>query len=103
MSPQQKTAKSWRDNLPEMLKSLENILNLPVILSKLSNINQLILIPHRDLHRFPIHALFPNTFTITYLPSAQLGLNPQTRLFVGRCLRATPRYANIKAPGARPG
>ncbi len=66
--------KSWRDNLPEMLANLSQILNISGILSELTNINQLILIPHRDLHRFPIHALFPNTFTITHLPSAQIGL-----------------------------
>ncbi|MGB5959298.1 MAG: CHAT domain-containing tetratricopeptide repeat protein [Coleofasciculaceae cyanobacterium] len=69
---------SWRDNLPGMLENLSNILNIPGILYELANINQLILIPHRDLHRFPIHALFPNSFTITYLPSAQIGLNLQT-------------------------
>ncbi|HEY9795082.1 MAG TPA: tetratricopeptide repeat protein [Leptolyngbyaceae cyanobacterium] len=62
--------KSWRDNLPEMLEHLGDILNIPAILSELTNINQLILIPHRDLHRFPLHALFPDNFTITYLPSA---------------------------------
>jgi CHAT domain-containing protein len=71
---EQELDKSWRDNLPEMLEHLGNILNIPAILSELTNINQLILIPHRDLHRFPLHALFPDNFTITYLPSAQIGL-----------------------------
>ena len=71
---EQEIDKSWRDNLPEMLEHLRNILNIPAILSELTNINQLILIPHRDLHRFPVHALFPDNFTITYLPSAQIGI-----------------------------
>ena len=123
---EQEIDKSWRDNLPEMLEHLGNILNIPAILSELiailipvsyrltpppapprhpegsktpvppsllgkgvrglglgvphlsenryTNINQLILIPHRDLHRFPLHALFPDNFTITYLPSAQIGI-----------------------------
>jgi len=71
---EQEIDKSWRDNLPEMLEHLGDILNIPAILSELTNINQLILIPHRDLHRFPLHALFPDNFTITYLPSAQIGI-----------------------------
>jgi tetratricopeptide (TPR) repeat protein len=73
-SRENESQNSWRDNLPEMLANLSQILNISGILSELTNINQLILIPHRDLHRFPIHALFPNTFTITYLPSVQIGL-----------------------------
>jgi len=81
---EQELDKSWRDNLPEMLEHLGNILNIPAILSELTNINQLILIPHRDLHRFPLHALFPDNFTITYLPSAQIGLT----------LKATPPSPN---------
>ncbi|MUG92359.1 tetratricopeptide repeat protein [Scytonema sp. UIC 10036] len=66
---------SWRDLLPEMITRLGKILNIPTILSQLNNIGKLILIPHRDLHRFPLHVLFPETFTITYLPCAQLGIN----------------------------
>jgi CHAT domain-containing protein len=42
---EQEIDKSWRDNLPEMLEHLGNILNIPAILSELTNINQLILIP----------------------------------------------------------
>ncbi|WP_293354661.1 MULTISPECIES: hypothetical protein [unclassified Microcoleus] len=40
-----------------------------------NGITNLILIPNRDLHRFPIHALFSSEFVITYLPSAQFWLN----------------------------
>ncbi|MEQ8975864.1 MAG: hypothetical protein RIE73_36460 [Coleofasciculus sp. C1-SOL-03] len=43
----------------------------------LSDIDKLILIPHRDLHLLPLHYLFPSRFTITYLPSFQIGLNLQ--------------------------
>ncbi|WP_422665715.1 CHAT domain-containing protein [Anabaena sp. PCC 7938] len=42
------------------------------------SIQNLILIPHRDLHCFPIHALFPNNFTIIYLPSAKTGISLKT-------------------------
>ena len=65
---------SWLDNLPETIGQLSEILNISAVLSELDDISHLILIPHRDLHRFPLHALFPDTFTITYLPSAQIGL-----------------------------
>jgi len=88
---------NWRDNLPEMLRQLGNILDINAIVSALNltpqppslagkgeqdsgerSIQNVILIPHRDLHRFPLHALFPDDFTITYLPSAQIGLIPST-------------------------
>ncbi len=67
---------TWRDTLPQHLRELSQILNIPQILDSLNNkpIQNLILIPHRDLHRFPVHALFPDKFTITYLPSAQMGI-----------------------------
>ena len=67
-------AQIWRDNLEENLKELGNILNIAAIEEEVKGINNLILIPHRDLHRFPIHALFGDEFIISYLPSAKLGL-----------------------------
>ncbi|MEH2320057.1 CHAT domain-containing protein [Nostoc sp.] len=73
-------ARTWRDNLPEMLRNLSNILDINAVVSEIPEITQLILIPHRDLHRFPLHALFPPEFTITYLPSAKIGLIPQTHV-----------------------
>ncbi|MBH8555626.1 CHAT domain-containing protein, partial [Nostocaceae cyanobacterium CENA357] len=68
--------RTWRDNLPEMLRNLSTILDITAIVSAIADVTQLILIPHRDLHRFPLHALFPPQFTITYLPSAKIGLIP---------------------------
>lgn len=44
-----------------------------------SGIQNLILVPHRDLHLLPLHALFPDYFNCTYLPSAQIGLNLNNR------------------------
>ena len=76
--------KDWRNNLPELLEELAKILDIPTIVSQITNnsiqnlkskIQNLILVPHRDLHRFPLHALFPDNFTITYLPSAKIALN----------------------------
>ncbi len=68
---------SFQDNLPKMLAELENILYIPAILEQLEDksIENLIFIPHRDLHRFPLHALFPDRFVISYLPSVQMGIN----------------------------
>ncbi len=75
---QQSSNPDWRDNLPKLLEQLSKILNITDIIESIQNSNyhiqNLILIPHRDLHRFPLHALFPDNFTINYLPSAQIGL-----------------------------
>ncbi|NEO99600.1 MAG: CHAT domain-containing protein [Symploca sp. SIO2E9] len=66
----------WRTEMKDSLESLTEILYIPAIAKylKTHSIDNLILIPHRDLHRFPLHYLFDN-FTCTYLPSAQLGIN----------------------------
>ncbi|MFN6500071.1 MAG: CHAT domain-containing protein, partial [Nostoc sp. DedQUE01] len=65
----------WRLLMSEKLEELKNILNISAIEQELNNITNLILIPHRDLHRLPLHAIFTDNFTITYLPSAQIGIN----------------------------
>ncbi|MFB8790464.1 MAG: CHAT domain-containing tetratricopeptide repeat protein [Potamolinea sp.] len=95
-----KTNHSWRVGMKTRLDNLKNILNIPAIEQQVKGIKQLILIPHRDLHIFPIHGLFNpaspdippfmaeteyayegerENFTVTYLPSAQIGLNIQQR------------------------
>jgi CHAT domain-containing protein/Flp pilus assembly protein TadD len=70
-------AASWR----KLMDGDEPFTQLPAILEinrlceeYLDGIDQLILIPHRDLHLLPLHAFFPERFTISYLPSAQMGL-----------------------------
>ncbi|WP_016879752.1 CHAT domain-containing protein, partial [Chlorogloeopsis fritschii] len=48
----------WRNSLGEELKKLASILHIDEILTKIPNhCNKLILIPHRFLHLFPLHAL----------------------------------------------
>jgi tetratricopeptide (TPR) repeat protein/CHAT domain-containing protein len=76
----------WRKNLPERLAQLHQILEIDEICQLLpTNLTKLILIPHGDLHRFPIHTFFlnnaalPNLQGCTYLPSIQIGLNLQDR------------------------
>ncbi|MDL5056860.1 CHAT domain-containing protein, partial [Geitlerinema calcuttense] len=67
---------AWRDTLPQRLHELSDILQIPHILTQLQNtpIQTLILIPHRDLHRLPLHTFFIDSFTTCYLPSAAMGL-----------------------------
>ncbi|MEH1911503.1 CHAT domain-containing protein [Nostoc sp.] len=69
----------WRTSMKTTLEELKRILDIPTIEAELTGINNLILIPHRDLHRFPLHALFDERFTITSLPSVQVGLDMQNQ------------------------
>jgi CHAT domain-containing protein len=76
----------WRKNLPDYLAQLQQILEIDKICAQLpTTLTHLILIPHGDLHRFPLHTLFlasaklPNLQSCTYLPSIQIGLNLQQR------------------------
>jgi tetratricopeptide (TPR) repeat protein len=73
----------WHVEMPSKFAQLQEMLQIPLIEEQLNlnGITDLILIPHRDLHRFPIHALFAGEFTISYLPSAQVGLNLKHRFF----------------------
>jgi CHAT domain-containing protein/Flp pilus assembly protein TadD len=86
-----KSQHSWRVDMEQKLVQLYGILNISTIAQELEGITQLVLIPHRDLYRLPIHTLFhlssasqeelPNVesnFTVTYLPSAQTGLSIRT-------------------------
>lgn len=76
-----KSDRAWRLEMSQQLLQLKNILNISTIIPELEGISHLILIPHRDLYKIPLHALFhftdvPNVevnYTITYLPSIQIG------------------------------
>ncbi|WP_414563475.1 MULTISPECIES: tetratricopeptide repeat protein [unclassified Anabaena] len=79
-----KSNHSWRVNMEPRLLQLHNILEITTIKQELEGISQLILIPHRDLQTLPLHHLFhlptpslaeASNFTITYLPSVQIGLS----------------------------
>ncbi|MBD2627006.1 CHAT domain-containing protein [Trichormus variabilis] len=78
---------SWKLEMEQRLLHLHNILNISTIIQELEGITNLIIIPHRDLNRLPIHALFPLSqpdlqvnYTINYLPSIQIGLSLKTEL-----------------------
>ncbi|MEG4577046.1 tetratricopeptide repeat protein [Microcoleus sp. N3A4] len=73
---QNKESHPWRESMTAQLQQLADILKIPEICTHLTNIQHLILIPHRDLHLLPLHFLFSdNLFTITYLPSIQAGID----------------------------
>jgi len=62
----------------------------------------LILVPHRDLHRFPLHYFF-GEFACTYLPSISFGLQQQRqpwnaidRLLLAENPKAKPEFGNVK-------
>ena len=71
-----KESHPWRESMTAQLPQLADILKIPEICTHLTNIQHLILIPHRDLHLLPLHILFSDhLFTITYLPSIQVGID----------------------------
>ncbi len=87
---QSKESHPWRESMTAQLQQLADILKIPEICTHLTNIENLILIPHRDLHLLPLDALFhPPFFTattrtppakirqITRLPSAQIAILQQ--------------------------
>jgi CHAT domain-containing protein/Flp pilus assembly protein TadD len=67
----------WQKNLVLRLDKLrQKILQIEAITQKLpDSVKTLILVPHRDLHLLPLHALFPDRLSCVYLPSLQIGLN----------------------------
>jgi CHAT domain-containing protein len=86
---QQKDEDNWRIQLTPRLKELAKILHIDQIIEQLpKNCQRLILVPHRYLHLFPLHALplkngdflcdhFPKG--VSYAPSCQLLLQAQQR------------------------
>ncbi|MGB0562387.1 MAG: CHAT domain-containing protein [Spirulinaceae cyanobacterium] len=81
---------NWQTQLPQLLADLAKILKINEILPHLADSQHLILIPHRDLHLLPLHALFQSApallgkegagkgFSITYLPQLTLPPTPNT-------------------------
>ena len=77
---------TWRTSLQSSLDELKTILKISELEASLQDVSQLLLIPHRDLHCLPLHALFSDSFTISHLPSLQVGLNLKQR-----AVSTTPR------------
>ena len=64
----------WRQKMKVLLNALYSILEINRVTEHLTDVEQLILIPQRELHLLPLDYLFPRRFNITYLPSFQIGL-----------------------------
>ncbi len=81
---------SWQMDMGTRLLHLKNVLNVSGIEKELQDITQVILIPHRDLQAVPLHTIFDcsggenissqRKYTITYLPSAKIGLSITDKL-----------------------
>jgi tetratricopeptide (TPR) repeat protein len=73
---QQDVTGSWTRDMELRLLKLRDILSISAIEQELEGITKLILIPHRDLFKYPLHALFSisSVKTITYLNTAEIGL-----------------------------
>ena len=98
----------WRTNLTAHLIQLKQILDIDNICQQLpANLTNLILIPHGDLHRFPLHILFliaqkSHIRGCTYLPSIQIGLNLQHRSASTRSYTPLLSVEDPKIEGEKP-
>ncbi|MCC3418637.1 MAG: tetratricopeptide repeat protein [Microcoleus sp. PH2017_29_MFU_D_A] len=75
---QSKESHRWRESMTAQLPQLADILKIPEICTHLTNIEHLILIPHRDLHLLPLDSLFlPPVFPLEGVGTGALPLqNP---------------------------
>ncbi|MBV6624677.1 MAG: tetratricopeptide repeat protein [Rivularia sp. (in: Bacteria)] len=90
---------SWRKGMEQRLAALSKILSISTIEQELQGIENLILIPHRDLNRFPLHGLFSSKFTISYLPSLQIGLNLQQQNSATN--KSSPKLLSVEHPDTK--
>ena len=59
------------------------ILNIDLIVKELrknNDIKNVVIVPHRELHRLPMHVFFENFYNISYLPSLKLGTSLSNRM-----------------------
>jgi CHAT domain-containing protein len=87
--------KTWRKNLSEWLNSLSQILRLNEILNHpaLANCDSLILVPHRYLHLFPLHALSVSQQTWLRFNQETPHLQPPANPCLLDCFKKGVRYA----------
>ena len=86
---------TWQDNLSESLSSLSLILRLDEILNHpaLDNCDSLILVPHRYLHLFPLHALSVSQQTWKRFNPETPHLEPPANPCLLDCFKKGVRYA----------
>ena len=86
---------TWQDNLSESLSNLSQILRLDEILNHpaLDNCDSLILVPHRYLHLFPLHALSVSQQTWLRFNPETPHLQPPANPCLLDCFKKGVRYA----------
>jgi len=89
----QENKTQWQQNLASRLQSLADILHLNDLLGRVSKqCNQLILIPHRYLHLFPLHALPVSRETWQRFNSETPSPEPTNPCLLD-CFKQSVRYA----------
>lgn len=90
----QEQRNQWQNKLPDRLQRLAEILHIDEIIAKLpSTCQQIILIPHRYLHLFPLHALPVKQGTWLRLNQATKDLQTPTNPCLLDCFKRGVRYA----------
>ncbi|WP_228059876.1 CHAT domain-containing protein [Plectonema radiosum] len=96
---QSKVNHFWRRDMERRMAQLREILCIGSIEQELQGISNIILIPHRDLHKFPLHGLFSAKFAISYLPSLQIGLNLQQQKHSTN--KSSPKLLSVEHPDTK--
>jgi CHAT domain-containing protein len=97
-NPEDKDKVQWQNQLKERLKNLAEILHLEEILDLVpKECERLILIPHRYLHLFPLHALpVKESYLIALFPNG-VGYAPSCQLLQQVQLRQRPDFQSLFA------
>jgi CHAT domain-containing protein len=98
-NPKDKSKSQWQNKLEERLKTLAEILHIEEILAQLQPKEgyKLILIPHRSLHLFPLHALpVKESYLIDLFPNG-VGYAPSCQLLQQVQLRQRPNFQSLFA------
>ncbi|MEH2150877.1 CHAT domain-containing protein, partial [Nostoc sp.] len=97
-NPEDQDKIQWQNQLEERLKKLAEILHLEKILDQVpKECDRLILIPHRYLHLFPLHALPVNeSYLIDLFPNG-VGYAPSCQILQQVQLRQRPDFQSFFA------
>ena len=97
-NPQDENKIQWQNQLEERLKKLAEILHIEKILDLVAEqCKRLILIPHRYLHLFPLHALpVKKSYLIDLFPKG-VGYAPSCQILQQVQLRQRPNFQSLFA------
>ena len=67
----------FHKQMGKCMGSFYELLNIDLIIEEIEgeDIKNIVIVPHRDLHRIPLHAFFEGLYNISYLPSLKLGVS----------------------------